>query len=148
MFNVLAVGAALAAAASVSSGPKGEEEAVRSAVLDYVESVYDVQPERLERSVDRELNKFGHIYQSDGSGRWASMSYSQLVELAGRYNLQGRVPADAPKEIKILDLQPRIANAKLKASWGVDYLLLTKGSDGRWKIRQVLWEGNPPAKRN
>jgi hypothetical protein len=72
------------------------------------------------------------------------MSYQQLVDLAGRYNANGRVPADAPKKIEILATGKRIANAKLVAQWGVDYMLLTKDADDKWRIRQVLWEGHPP----
>jgi len=123
---------------------KSDEAAVKAAVLDYVDAFYKVQPELAKRSVAEDLNKFGHSYGADGSSTWPTMSYQQLVDLAGRYNANGRVPADAPKKIEILALGARIANAKLVAQWGVDYMLLTKDADDKWRIRQVLWEGNPP----
>lgn len=125
---------------------KGDVEAVRAAVLDYVESLYKVQPDLVARSVSPDLAKFGHHRDKDGRSKWSSMSYSELFSLAGRYNSAGRVPANAPKEIQVLDVQPHIANAKLKAHWGIDYLLLTKDANGHWKIRQVLWEDVPQAK--
>jgi hypothetical protein len=74
-----------------------------------------------------------------------SMNHGQLMELARNYTRNRPIPATAPKAIKILDMGTRIANAKLDASWGTDYLLLTKDLDGTWRIRQVLWEGIPPA---
>jgi hypothetical protein len=123
---------------------QSDEDAVKAAVLDYVDAFYNVKPELAKRSVAEDLNKFGHSYEADGSSTWPTMSYQQLVDLAGRYNVNGRVPADAPKKIEILGMGRRIANAKLVAQWGVDYLLLTKDADDKWRIRQVLWEGNPP----
>jgi ketosteroid isomerase-like protein len=138
--------AALAAAqGGGAEANNADMEAVRAAVLDYVESVYQMQPERVTRSVSPDLVKVGYHYQRDGSGIWPMMNFTQLRDLAANYNRQGRVPANAPKEIQVLDVQPHIANAKLKAAWGIDYLLLAKGPDGRWQIRQVMWEGNPPA---
>ena len=136
--------AAAPAAAAMAQDRQSEEAAVKAAVLDYVDAFYKVQPELAKRSVAEDLNKFGHSYAADGGSTWPKMSYQQLVDLAGRYNAKGRVPADAPKKIEILALGSRIANAKLVAQWGVDYMLLTKDDDGKWRIRQVLWEGNPP----
>ena len=42
-----------------------EKEAVRQAVLDYVEGVYEVAPERIERSVHPELVKRGFYISRD-----------------------------------------------------------------------------------
>jgi hypothetical protein len=121
-----------------------EEAAVKAAVLDYVEAFYNVKPELAKRSVAEDLNKLGHAYKADGGSAWPTMNYQQLIDLAGRFNANGRLPADAPKKIKVLAMGSRIANAKLVAQWGVDYLLLTKDADDKWRIRQVVWEGNPP----
>jgi hypothetical protein len=123
---------------------QSDEAAVKAAVLDYVDAFYDVKPELAKRSVAEDLNKLGHAYKADGGSAWPTMSYQQLVDLAARYNANGRVPATAPKKVEILAMGSRIANAKLVAQWGVDYLLLTKDADDKWRIRQVLWEGNPP----
>ena len=136
---------ALAPVAAVKGHDRqSDEAAVKAAVLDYVDAFYAVKPELAKRSVAEDLNKLGHSHRADGSSTWPTMSYQQLVDLAGRYNASGRVPADAPKKIEILALGRRIANARLEAQWGVDYLLLTKDDDDKWRIRRVLWEGNPP----
>ena len=39
---------------------EADTEAVRAAVLDYVEAIYEIDPSRIERSVDPALKKFGY----------------------------------------------------------------------------------------
>lgn len=123
---------------------EAEEQAVREAVLDYVEGVYEVAPERIERSVHPELRKLG-FYKRDSSTtyRMAPMTYEQLVNLAANYNKDGRVPKDAVKEVVVLDVLDQTASVKLVAHWGIDYMHLAK-YDGQWKIINVLWQSHPP----
>jgi len=123
-----------------------EREAVRQAVLDYVEGVYQVEPERIERSVHPDLTKLGFYRQQGKEGYTPGrMSYTQLVELSKTWNKAGKLPKTAPKEIVIYDVQDQTATAKLTAQWGTDYFHLAK-YDGRWKIINVLWQSPPPAK--
>ena len=120
--------------------PPTDRELVHSAVLDYVEALYDVAPKRIERSVDPKLVKYGFGRRSpEQSYRGLEMTYEQLVELAGRWNAEGKVAEDAPKKIEVLDVLPHIACAKLTAQWGTDYMQLVK-QDGEWRIRHVLWQ--------
>ena len=126
-------------------GDEADREAVREAVLDYVEGIYNVQPERIERSVAPDLAKVGYWRAKEsteyGEGR---MSYEQLVDLAGKWNAEGRVDAEtAPKEIEIYDVMDMTATVKLSASWGIDYMHLAK-IDGKWMIKNVLWQSYPP----
>jgi hypothetical protein len=122
-----------------------EKEAVRQAVLDYVEGVYEVAPERIERSVHPELVKRGfYIKKGESAYTFAPMTFAELVNLAKTYNKSGRVPKDAPKEIVIFDVLDQTAAAKLTAVWGVDYFQLAK-YDGKWKIVNILWQSPPKA---
>jgi Putative lumazine-binding len=121
-----------------------DKEAVRQAVLDYVEGVYEVAPERIERSVHPELVKRGfYIKKGETAYTFAPMTFTELVNLARTYNKNGRVPKDAPKEIVIFDVLDQTAAAKLTAVWGVDYFQLAK-YDGKWKIVNILWQTPPP----
>jgi Putative lumazine-binding len=121
-----------------------DKEAVRQAVLDYVEGVYNVAPERIERSVHPELVKRGfYIKKGETAYTFAPMTFTELVNLARTYNKNGRVPKDAPKEIVIFDVLDQTAAAKLTAVWGVDYFQLAK-YDGKWKIVNILWQTPPP----
>jgi hypothetical protein len=122
-----------------------DKEAVRQAVLDYVEGVYEVAPERIERSVHTDLVKRGfYIKKGETAYTFAPMTFAELVNLAKTYNKSGsRVPKDAPKEIVIFDVLDQTAAAKLTAVWGVDYFQLAK-YDGKWKIVNILWQTPPP----
>lgn len=119
-----------------------DEEAVRSAVLDYVEGIYDVQPERIERSVHPSLRKIGYERHPDGSWASSPMTFAQLRVLAERWNADGHLPPDAPKVIDVLDVLDQTASAKLVAAWGVDYFHLAR-VEGRWQIMNVLWQTPP-----
>lgn len=118
--------------------------AVRWAVVDYVDALYEVEPGRIERSVHRDLAKRGFWRRAPGAAyEELLMSYEELHALAGRWNQRGRVdPESAVKDIVILDLLDRTASAKLTAEWGTDYLHLAKYGD-RWQIVHVLWQSPP-----
>ncbi len=122
-------------------GSEADEKAVRAAILDYVEGVYELEPERIERSVHPELAKRGY-YKSDGAWVEIPMTFPQLVELAATYNDDGHIPADAPKKIELFEVLDKTASAKLTANWGVDYFHLAK-VDGKWQIMNVLWQSQP-----
>lgn len=134
--------AALFLGSTIAAAETAEDRSgVERAVLDYVEGIYEVKPELIERSVHPELKKFGFARRSaTDDWRVIPMTYDRLVELAGEYyKEQGGAPADAPKKVEILDVLDKTASAKLTASWGVDYFHLAK-YDGKWKIVHVLWQ--------
>ena len=141
----LTVALSLAAAPSLVSLSQSaqDKEAVRQVGLDYVEGVYNVQPERIERSVHPSLVKRG-FHKKDPSAPYAelTMSYDQLVNLAKTWNKDGKRDTKI-KNVEILDMADQTAVVKITASWGIDYMLLGK-YDGRWKISQILWQSPPP----
>ena len=118
-----------------------DERAVHDAVLDYVEGVYEVAPERIERSVHPTLRKHGYMRRGESWGG-TPMTYEQLRQLAATYNADGHIGPDAPKEITVFDVLDKTASAKLVAEWGVDYFHLAE-IDGRWQIMNVLWQTPP-----
>lgn len=129
-----------------SNQPADEREAVRLAVLDYVEGVYNVDPARIEKSVHPELAKRGFWRAKDKEGySEGKMTHPQLVEVAKTWNKAGKLPKDAPKEITIYDVLDQTATAKLVAQWGIDYFHLAK-YNGKWMIVNVLWQSPPPKK--
>lgn len=134
---------ALSTAAFTQTKANQDREAVRQAALDYVEGVYTVQPDRIQRSVHPSLVKRG-FYKKDPAAPYAEMpmTYDQLVNLAGSWNKDGKRNTSI-KEVAVLDLLDQTAAAKVTASWGIDYLLLAK-YDGTWKISQILWQSPPP----
>jgi hypothetical protein len=120
-----------------------DREAVQQAALDYVEGVYNVQPERIQRSVHPSLVKRGFYRKAAGAPYVESpMTFDQLVNLARTWNKEGKRDTSI-KKIDVLDILDQTASVKVTASWGVDYMLLGK-YDGVWKISQILWQSPPP----
>ena len=144
LFTVISI-AGLGFVSRTSNNNDAEVKAVERACLDYVEGVYEIKPELIERSVHPELKKYGYWRgQGKTEYRGTAMTYEQLHELSKSYNKDGRVPEDAPKEVTVFDVMDKTASAKLVAQWGIDYFHLVK-EEGQWKILQVVWQ-SPPAK--
>ena len=133
----------LAFSFTANAQTKDDKEAVRQAALDYVESIYEVDSARAERSVHPDLAKRGFfLKQGETAYMPLTMTYTQLVDLAKNYNKNGRIPKDAPKEVVVYEVSDQTASAKVTASWGIDYLHLAK-YDGKWKIINILWQSPP-----
>jgi Putative lumazine-binding len=141
---LIAAAAGLAVSARQPKTSPDEQAAVKAAVLDYVEALYQAQPERIERSVHQDLSKRGYFRkQGETAFTNAPMTYQQLFDLAGRWNKDGKRPvATAPKEVVVYEVLNQTASAKLTALWGIDYMHLAK-YDGKWKIVNVLWQEPP-----
>jgi Putative lumazine-binding len=145
LFLVLAL--FLTTPVSAQQGANADREAVRQAVLDYVEGIYNVEPARIERSVSPNLAKLG-FYRPPAETAYRpgrSMAFQQLVEIAKTYNKEGKLRKDAPKDVEIYDVMDQTATVKLTAEWGIDYMHLAK-VDGKWMIVNVLWQSHPPKK--
>ena len=133
---------AVAQAGPQGSMPDPDREAVRQAVLDYVEAIYEATPERVERSVSPELAKIGYYRPQDATDFSVDpMTYEQLLETARSYNSRGRDLSGAPRLITVFEVLDRVASAKLVATWGIDYMHLVK-EDGLWRIRHVVWQSH------
>jgi hypothetical protein len=141
--TLLAVAILTLPATALAQTREADREAVRLAALDYVEGVYNVQPDRIERSVHTSLVKRG-FYKDTAAGPYneSPMTYEQLVRLAGNWNKEGKRDTSI-KDVAVLDVLDQTAVAKVTASWGIDYMLLAKYGD-RWKITQILWQSHPP----
>ncbi len=126
-----------------------DRELVYAAIEDYVDALYLVQPERIQRSVHPQLTKKGFWRPKDKPDYQPEsiMTYNELYELAGKWNAKKTLPADAPRKIEIFDVQDQTACGKLTAQWGTDYFQLAK-YDGRWLITNIVWQSPPTSKNN
>jgi hypothetical protein len=131
----------LVVAGTATAEHHGHEKAIEQAVLNYVSALYDMKPELIDESVSPKLQKVGYMPAEDGSGLaedW--MSFEQLKELAGHLNKDGMFdPATSARDVNILHHTDMIANVKLDAAWGIDYIHLSRNS-GKWMIMNVIWE--------
>jgi hypothetical protein len=145
VIRVIAVAATVLVVMPCGAGAQsgGDREAVRQAALDYVEGIYQVQPDRIRRSVHPSLVKRGFFKKAaDGPYTESPMTFDQLVQLAASWNKDGKRDTSI-KQVDIYEVLDQTASAKVTASWGSDYLLLAK-HDGQWKIHLILWQGPPP----
>ena len=91
-----------------------DQEAVKEAVLDYVEGVYETNPAKIERSVHPDLAKRG-FFVNDQETTESTMSFTEFIEHTKTYNKDGQFPPDAPKEVIIYEIVDHTASAKLRA---------------------------------
>lgn len=119
--------------------------AIRAAVSDYVEGFYQGDTLRFNRSIRRDIHKFGFM-RTQASGRYTGshMTWKYFLESAEEVrNGTDTAPPNAPRKIELLDVMDQVAVAKLTALWGIDYLTLGK-YEGKWMIQQVMWQTHPP----
>ncbi|HYC52357.1 MAG TPA: nuclear transport factor 2 family protein [Gemmatimonadaceae bacterium] len=145
---VLAAGLMLTPAAQAQPS-NAEREAVRRAVLDYVDGFYTGDSTLHIRSIRPEVYKYGFSRRPDSTYAGMQMTWQGFHNFTNRVRSNNTpAPANAPKIIEIFDVADQTASAKLTAWWGIDYLLLAK-YDGKWMISHVLWQSPPlkPASR-
>ena len=118
-----------------------EVEAVKQAVLDYVEGAYQADPSRIERSVHPDLAKIGFVREGNDYAGYR-MTFASLIETAKTFNQDGHITEGAPKVITVYEVLDQTATVKLEAWWGIDYLHLAKQA-GKWMIMNVLWQTHP-----
>ena len=108
--------------------------AVKQAVMDYAEGVYQAKTDLIQRAAHPDFTMFGYKGAAQKSGQM--MTYTQLVDSVSKFNAGGG-PKDALKDVKVFDVSGNLASAKLKSSWGTEMLHLVK-EDGQWKIMQIV----------
>jgi hypothetical protein len=98
-------------------GPASDREAVRRAVLDYVEGFYQGDSTRIVRAIRPEFYKYGFYRPNDtASYRGDQMTWEEALAYVGRVKQSNRpAPATAPKQVEVLDVLDQTAAAKLTA---------------------------------
>lgn len=141
---LLLTGMILAAFPDALAEGTSDDEAIKQAVLNYVNSVYEMNPKLIDASVHPRLQKVGYAPKKEEAGykeMW--MTHAELKELTAHWNKDGHLdPATAKREVKILDRLDQTAVVRLDAEWGVDYIHLAKAGD-KWLIMNVIWQTYP-----
>lgn len=125
--------------------PAADREAVRRAALDYIEGFYEGDSTKHVRSIRPEFYKYGFYLDPDSAKyRGMQMTWPRALAFSRRVR-ESKSPASAtaPKEVQIFEVNDQTASAKVRAYWGIDYLLLGK-YDGKWMISHVMWQSPPP----
>jgi hypothetical protein len=138
----IAVGAALISAARAQS-PE-DTAAIKATALDYIESWYEGNPERMQRALHPDLAKRIVRRNASGESQLDHMTADKLVDGVRKGGGKNTPPEKQQKDVTILDVYENVATVKLVASSWIDYLQIAK-FNGRWVIINVLWEMKPKA---
>ncbi len=128
---------------------RGDDVTTRDAItrtaLDYAESWYEGNPDKMERALHPDLAK--RIVGVDGQGhaRVDSMGALSLVQLVRAGYGKSTPPDQQQKDVTILDVFGNAATVKVVMSGWVDYLHIAR-FDGRWLIVNALWERKPSSR--
>jgi hypothetical protein len=142
-YTKLLVVVLLLAFSGASGSPDTDEAKIRQTALDYCESWYAGDAERMEKCLHPELAK--RIVRTDpetGRSKLDQMSAMRLVQ-STRKGYGTRTPQEMQlKNIDILDIFGNAASVKAEMSGWIDYMHIAK-SNGEWVIVNVLWERKP-----
>lgn len=118
-----------------------DNQLIERTVRDYIESQHKPDPASMERALDPRLAKRTYWQAADGSEFVMNTDYDTMVKVARNYNKDGtKFPAQPRVDIKILDVDQRVATVKLTADEWIDYMHLYKNQQSEWKIVNVLWQ--------
>ena len=143
MLSILVLSPLLAQAADATDAQR-----IERAVRDYIESQHKPDPARMERGLDPQLAKRTYWQAADGSEFVMNTDFNTMVKVARTYNQDGtKFPAQPRVDIKILDVDQRVATVKLTADEWIDYMHLYKNQRSEWKIVNVLWQYHDTARQ-
>jgi len=116
---------------------------IEATLNSYIDGFYKGDTIALKKALKPRLYKFGY-WKNKETGNYeyyAKMSYQKALDFAQKMKDDGNTRDENKiREIKVLDIGKHIASAKVTATWGIDYMTLSK-DNGKWMIEQVIWEG-------
>jgi len=118
-----------------------DEDKVRQAALDYIESQHQPNEARMDRALHSQLAKRTYWLDAEGNDTILETDKQVMLNVAKTYNIAGdKFPKVPKKDIQILDITNRVASVKLTADDWIDYMHLVKNEQGNWQIINVLWQ--------
>lgn len=94
-----------------------DRASVEQTALSYLAAMSNSQPELLDQCVHADVVEFG---------------------FTGRDPEASEATEEATGHAQVLGVMDRVACVELTAPWGVEYLNLVLGEDGKWRIRHIL----------
>jgi len=132
------------AAAAALFARSSDADLVKKAVEKYVDAFYLNKPELIREVVHPKLRKIGYWKQSSEYAAGSELTFEDLLKLADGTDPRHRFPKGATREVKVFDITDKLATARSKAVWGMDYFHLAK-LDGKWTIVNIVWQGPEPS---
>ena len=118
-----------------------DEIAIIQAARDYIESQHKGSKEQMAQSLHAKLAKRTYWQAKDGTEFVMETSRETMLNVAENYNRNKDKFPETPRiDIKVLDIDKRVASVKLSADDWIDYMHLMKNQQGQWYIINVLWQ--------
>jgi hypothetical protein len=131
----------LAAPVFAQNASEADLAGIKQAALDYAQSWYTGDPDRMEKALSPDLAK-RIVRTRDGRSRVENMGAMALVQ-GVRSGSGTKTPKEQQQaDVTVLDVFGNAASVKLVMSGWIDYLHIGK-VDNRWVIINVLWEMKP-----
>lgn len=126
-----------------------DKAAIYQAAKNYIQSQHLVSGDMMKKGIHPELAKRTYWLGKDGKEFVMKTSFDTMVRVAETYNKSGdKFPTAAKIDIKVLDIDKRVASVKLTADDWIDYMHVMKLESGEWKIINVLWQYNDLSKHS
>lgn len=132
----------LAVSITAYSQTDADREGVKRAALDYAESYYEGNGEKMEAALSPDLAKRIANTNPQGRSNLGHMSALTLVQIIRTGSGKSTPKDEQIKTVTILDMMTNSATVKLEMRDWVDYMHIAK-MNGKWVIVNVLWEGKP-----
>ena len=132
----------LAVSITAYSQTDADREGVKRAALDYAESYYEGNGEKMEAALSPDLAKRIANTNAQGRSSLGHMSALTLVQVIRTGGGKNTAKDEQIKTVTILDMMTNSATVKLEMRDWVDYMHIAK-MNGKWVIVNVLWEGKP-----
>jgi len=118
-----------------------DKQAIIQVARDYIVSQHKSLEDPMDRALHPKLAKRTYWQAKDGNEFVMETSRETMLKVAKNYNRKGDKFPESPRiDIKVLDIDQRIASVKLSADDWVDYMHLMKNKQGQWHIINVLWQ--------
>lgn len=132
----------LAVSMTAYSQTDADREGVKRAALDYAESFYEGNGEKMEAALSPDLAKRIANTNPQGRSSLGNMSALTLVQVIRTGSGKNTPKDEQIKNVAILDMMTNSATVKLEMRDWIDYMHIAK-MNGKWLIVNVLWEMKP-----
>ncbi|HVG41018.1 MAG TPA: nuclear transport factor 2 family protein [Chitinophagaceae bacterium] len=140
MKKCIAIIILLFALVTANAQTKKDTAQIIKAANDYIEGFYFGDTAKIYYSIDTAASKHGYYKTAtDSSYRKIPMSFTGMIRYSKNERNRPTEENAKIRDVKILDAASKIASVKVRAWWGIDYLLLTKTED-RWIVEKILWQ--------
>jgi len=125
----------------VSANQQSEEVLITQIVKNYLVAQHKIQEKLMDGALHEKLAKRTFWQSNSGDEFIMETSRNTMLHVARNYNKSGtNFPIPPRIEVKVFDIDKRVASVKLIADDWMDYMHLVKTESGDWKILNVLWQ--------